>query len=773
MISLFLIGAAVAVSDTEEILGSVLGRHLLESKVSMISSAGCDTGSNQCGLCQGDCDSDAECKHGYKCFHRYDDESVPGCAFGSDIPENMDVCWDDSTPVGSSADNNCTDSEPCTLCLGDCQGDDDFCEGELKCFHRGDGTIDVPGCDYNYGSSIFDVCMNPNSTDVLVFEGWDDCGKGSYKCPHCHGDCDTDDDCADGLVCFQRNDGELVPNCYKMQGSIRGDVDVCVDPARFTEILESGAGVTYQSTLRSSACSEADPCQWCEGECTTNDDCEGHLICYIPSMFGKIDHSEVCEPLNSTLSTFGVCTHALDGYTIPRLATECSETNPCEMCQGDCNSDADCISGACFQRDDHETVPGCSLMDERIITKRDDVCYNRTVGAVIDDSSTCTLSDECNVCEGSCTTDDECLGALVCITRAYEDDTGKYPGCDLSTGGYVNFCYNPPTNQTLLDKGETVSDGSCVKNGCGCGPALADQCEICQGDCNTDDDCEGPLRCYQRDEEEEPIPGCYQLFPIANDNHDFCYDFCFRNHCAGNRGSCDKSQGRCDCGANKGEHCEFDDTEEADTGIQCEAIQAARDFPHYEGGDPEKITEAMALRLYDYFYEVTQTSEFITAASGSTDGSPPSWSGHKYVWENIAANSKWEDLCDHSVYTGQKDPNGPILCNIGMSEFAEEVRNYIKTYTNDTDCWPKHGHFTMLTAGGLRQKCQTLSGKYTLLYRSQWYRCAQACEEDYDCSHFTWRPEADGFEKCILHEECGTETDADGEASYEFTGSRM
>merc|ERR1719281_770582 len=100
---------------------------------------------------------------------------------------------------------------------------------------------------------------------------------------------------------------------------------------------------------------------------------------------------------------------------------ECTEDSPCDVCEGDCNSDAECSTGACFQRSDSETVPGCSLMDERIVTKRDDVCYNRTVGAMAS-TATCTNSDECEVCEGPCTSDDECKGALVCMTRFWNDE---------------------------------------------------------------------------------------------------------------------------------------------------------------------------------------------------------------------------------------------------------------------------------------------------------------------------------------------------------------
>ena len=44
------------------------------------------------------------------------------------------------------------------------------------------------------------------------------------------GDCDFDDDCAEGLVCFQRNAGTAVPGCSAgNQESFQ--TDFCVDPS--------------------------------------------------------------------------------------------------------------------------------------------------------------------------------------------------------------------------------------------------------------------------------------------------------------------------------------------------------------------------------------------------------------------------------------------------------------------------------------------------------------------------------------------------------------
>lgn len=41
----------------------------------------------------------------------------------------------------------------------------------------------------------------------------------SNKCGLCQGDCDTNDDCKEGLICFQRDSNEDIPGCAGKDGS--------------------------------------------------------------------------------------------------------------------------------------------------------------------------------------------------------------------------------------------------------------------------------------------------------------------------------------------------------------------------------------------------------------------------------------------------------------------------------------------------------------------------------------------------------------------------
>lgn len=133
-------------------------------------------GSGSCGLCQGDCSSDDDCQEGLLCFSRGEGEvtSVPGCTSGG--PDNlpgMDYCYSPFPPSTTTTTTEatttttttaaleetaytmgnlnfareCTESEPCGVCEGDCDNDMQCGDG-LKCFSRVKGSVDlVPGCE--------------------------------------------------------------------------------------------------------------------------------------------------------------------------------------------------------------------------------------------------------------------------------------------------------------------------------------------------------------------------------------------------------------------------------------------------------------------------------------------------------------------------------------------------------------------------------------------------------------------------------------------------
>ena len=108
---------------------------------------------------------------------------------------------DAQEPVGlvllSEAD--CSPETPCSRCVGDCSSNNDCIDG-LACFYRADNDITtVTGC-LGEGSPGIDYCYQPNVPPQLVER---DCNDES-PCGLCEGDCDSDTDCAQGLLCFMR-----------------------------------------------------------------------------------------------------------------------------------------------------------------------------------------------------------------------------------------------------------------------------------------------------------------------------------------------------------------------------------------------------------------------------------------------------------------------------------------------------------------------------------------------------------------------------------------
>jgi hypothetical protein len=100
------------------------------------------------GLCEGDCDSDADCASGLRCFERDGLAAVPGCS-GSGSSG-----WDYCVPIAVQDHNIDGDGGPYGKCGGDCDGNSD-CQSGYECFQRDEGDA-VPGCTGG-------------------FEGWDYC----------------------------------------------------------------------------------------------------------------------------------------------------------------------------------------------------------------------------------------------------------------------------------------------------------------------------------------------------------------------------------------------------------------------------------------------------------------------------------------------------------------------------------------------------------------------------------------------------------------------
>lgn len=122
-------------------------------------------------------------------------------------------------------------------------------------------------------------------------------------------------------------------------------------------------------------------------------------------------------------------------------------------------------------------------------------------------------------CEGDCDSDGMCAGDLKCWHRSASAPANP-PGCS----GYPkdqgvkwttthDYCFDPSELTSLGWDGQQDKNCACL--------------EECRGDCDSDNDCYGGLKCYQRGHGDPTPPGC--KFP-SNWNTayiidaDFCYD---------------------------------------------------------------------------------------------------------------------------------------------------------------------------------------------------------------------------------------------------------
>lgn len=176
----------------------------------------------------------------------------------------------------------------------------------------------------------------------------------------CQGDCDTDSSCrGNDLVCFQRaGPYESVPGCSGGKDDATYS-DYCV---RTSDL--SLPRLSWSSTF---------PLGQCEGDCDTDSDCKGNLICFqrneydeVPSCLGNDwSRTDYCIPPTSTTppptpSPSPPPTPNTKADNKSNANLRFGTTFPLGRCEGDCDSNSHCQDGlVCFQRNNNIAVPGC------------------------------------------------------------------------------------------------------------------------------------------------------------------------------------------------------------------------------------------------------------------------------------------------------------------------------------------------------------------------------------------------------------------------------
>jgi hypothetical protein len=184
---------------------------------------------------------------------------------------------------------------------------------------------------------------------------------GFGTCGLCQGDCNSDEDCLKGLLCFSRGEGEMtaVPGCVSGGDGDKPGMDYCYTPFQ-PEPVTTTADEEEQTTTMAAEIEETTTNPWDvddEGEVATS---------------AQIDVEETSVSLEEEEASSNVWEDNDEeekgeepDYADVELvyARECTADQPCGQCEGDCDDDTHCAYGlSCFMRDagSVELVPGCS-----------------------------------------------------------------------------------------------------------------------------------------------------------------------------------------------------------------------------------------------------------------------------------------------------------------------------------------------------------------------------------------------------------------------------
>ena len=199
-------------------------------------------------------------------------------------------------------------------------------------------------------------------------------------------------------------------------------------------------------------CTTSSPCSSGQGDCDSNSECQGGLICKgnVGANYGWPSGVDVCE---------GDVQRGDWDY--------CKLKGPCSSGQGDCDSDSECRSGLICKGNVGANYGWSSGVD---------VCESPSApgecGLPNGHWSYCRQCGPCSSGQGDCDSDSECQSGLKCkgnIGANY----GWSSGVDVCEGG----CNLPNGHWSYCRQ---------------CGP-----CSSGQGDCDRDSECQSGLTCKQ------------------------------------------------------------------------------------------------------------------------------------------------------------------------------------------------------------------------------------------------------------------------------------
>uniref|UniRef100_A0A7S4N0E7 Uncharacterized protein n=1 Tax=Odontella aurita TaxID=265563 RepID=A0A7S4N0E7_9STRA len=172
----------------------------------------------------------------------------------------------------------------------------------------------------------FSLASEPTQSLTLNDPARDVC-HSENPCGLCRGDCDQDGHCADGLVCFERDNYDPVPGCS-------GDGQWAKDYCYSVELAPSNQLIHKGECTRSSCPEPPFPLGECEGNCDDDSECAGELKCIqrdetegVPGCYGLGVYAK------------GYC---YDPEKCVETGEQCSEETEGLCCSGKCHGDWTC-----------------------------------------------------------------------------------------------------------------------------------------------------------------------------------------------------------------------------------------------------------------------------------------------------------------------------------------------------------------------------------------------------------------------------------------------
>eukprot|EP00536_Pseudo-nitzschia_multiseries_P012810 jgi/Psemu1/209710/e_gw1.509.9.1 len=234
---------------------------------------------------------------------------------------------------------------------------------------------------FTEASNTITAIESPDGTHLFFWPY----GSPYKKLGPCEGDCNSDDDCAEGLYCFQRDSSiSSIPGCV---GHDTSRTDFCTYK-RGTNPVFTTPGRTSSSTtgkITTRPILSVKKLGQCEGDCNSDEDCAEGLFCFMRD--GQMASVPGCEGFDESRTDY--CTSI--SLTATNNDNQAPINNapwlfvypenppnpwnfPLQACQGDCDRDSDCAEGLiCYtRRAGSTTIPGCS----GISTTRTDFCVS-------------------------------------------------------------------------------------------------------------------------------------------------------------------------------------------------------------------------------------------------------------------------------------------------------------------------------------------------------------------------------------------------------------